>query len=106
MNVSYVNTQPGSHATTMPHSPLSWVHEDPTYAIQIQMEVDGNNAVTDILGVGPALAYHLESKYTIHTINDLVGYIMYNGFPQDLHFNEETKFILSLKCANKMMKWV
>lgn len=90
----------------MTASPLSWVHEDPVYTIQTQMEVDGNNSVTDILGIGPMLVADLETKYTIHTINDLVGYIMYNGFPRDVNLSEETKFILGLRCANKMMKWI
>lgn len=84
--------------------PLGWVHEDPHHVIRIQMEVDGNNYTTDILGIGPSMAYNLEDIYGIKTINDLTGYIMYNGFPQDINFKEETKFILSVRCANRLMK--
>lgn len=85
--------------------PLSWVHEDPHHVIQIQMDVDGNNCVTDILGIGPYIAMCLEEKYSITTINDLIGYIIYNGFPNDIDFKEETKFIISVRCAHKVMNY-
>ena len=86
-------------------SPLYWVHENPTYTIQTQIELDGNNTITDILGLSTYVSAQLKQVHNISTINDLVDYVMYNGFPRNIELTEETKFILSIRCANKMMKW-
>ena len=90
----------------MSTSPLFWVHKNPTYTIQTQLDLDGNNPVTDIMGISPFVSDQLKQLHNISTIHDLVGYIMYNGFHRNIELSEGTKFILSLKCANKMMKWV
>ena len=83
---------------------MSWFHEDPEYTLKIQMEHGEENRVTDIIGLGPSLAHQLECVYNITTIAELLDYVIINGFPGDVDFREETKFVLSAKCAKKFMK--
>lgn len=88
---------------TIMSSSMLWFHEDPKYVLQIQIEQDGNNAVTDIIGVGPSICSQLKQVYNIITINDFADYIIANGFPRDMNIKEETRFVLSVRCANKFM---
>lgn len=81
---------------------LSWFHENPHWALQIQMEVDGNNPVTDIVGIGPSKALQLKGEYNIETIHDLVGYILHNGFPTAVPLSQEAQFALSVRIAKKV----
>ena len=92
-----------SLAHTMSY-PMSWFHEDPEYTLKIQMEHGEENRVTDIIGVGPSLAYQLERDYNITTIAELLDYVILYGFPRDVDFREETKFVISARCARKFMK--
>lgn len=88
---------------TVMSSSMLWFHEDPKYVLQVQIEQDGNNAVTDLIGVGPSLCSQLKQDYNIITINDFADYIIANGFPCDMNIKEETRFVLSVRCANKFM---
>jgi hypothetical protein len=83
---------------------MSWFHEDPEYTLKIQMEHGEENNVTDIIGLGPSLAYQLKCDYNITTIAELLDYVINNGFPRDVDFREETKFVISARCARKFMK--
>ncbi len=76
--------------------PMSWLHEEPERAIAEQMQLDASSHVTNVLGIGPSMAYKLEETYSITSIKDLIGCIMYNGYPRDIEFKEETKFVISL----------
>lgn len=82
-------------------TPLGWISDDAKSAIRASMYVDGNNNVMDISGIGPMVAHGLKNLYNIFTINDLVGYILYNGFPHDVGLRDDSKFVLSLRCAQK-----
>lgn len=81
---------------------LTWFHESPHSALRSQLEVDGNNAVTDIVGIGPSKASELKGEYNIETIHDLVGYILHNGFPQRAPLPQEAQLALSIRIAKKI----
>ena len=84
-------------------TPLGWINDDADHAIRSSMDVDGNNTVMDMVGIGPSVARDLKNLHNIFTINDLVGYVLYNGFPNDARIGDDTKFVLSLRCARKLM---
>ena len=84
--------------------PMSWFHEDPGYTLKIQLEHCEENKVTDIIGIGCSLAYQLEDEYNITTIAELLDYVILNGIPRNVNFREETKFVISARCARKFMK--
>ncbi len=84
-------------------TPLGWISDDAEKTIRSSLDVDGNNTVRDMVGIGPAVARDLNNLHNILTINDLVGYVLYNGFPNDARISDETKFVLSLRCARKLM---
>ena len=84
--------------------PMSWFHEDPKSTLKTQLEHGEENAVTDIIGLGPSLAHQLDRDYNILTIEELLYYVIINGFPRDVDFREETKFVISARCAKKYMK--
>lgn len=100
MNLPCVRAQLKSNIYIM----MSWFHEDPEYTLKIQMEQSEENKITDIIGINPLLAYQLESDYNITTIAELLKYVIINGFPGDVDFNEETRFVISARCARKFMK--
>ena len=84
-------------------TPLGWINDDAEHAIRSSLDVDGNNTIMDMIGIGPAVAHDLKNLHNIFTINDLVGYVLYNGFPNDARIGDDTKFVLSLRCALKLM---
>lgn len=84
--------------------PMSWFHEDPKYTLKIQLEHGEENKVTDIIGIGSCIEHQLESAYNIITIEELLDYVILNGFPRYVDFREETKFVISARCARKFMK--
>lgn len=81
---------------------LSWFHEDPD-TLKKQLTHPEDAEVTDIIGVGPALYYQLSFHYDISTIGQLVDHIIIHGFPTNITFKEETKFVLSARAANKII---
>lgn len=80
--------------------PLGWVGDGTEETIRSYIDVDGNNSVKDMLGVNVSVAHDLKNRYNIFTINDLVGYCMYNGFPHELP--DETRFVVSLRLVQKL----
>lgn len=76
--------------------PLGWINHDAGSIIRDILCLDGNEKCTKIPGVEASIQYSLN----ITTINDLVGYVLYNGFPVGL--GEDTVFMLSILCANKI----
>ena len=76
--------------------PLGWINDDAEGAIRSTLNLTGNESCTDIAGIGPSVKYSLN----IDTVNDLVGYVLYNGFPSGM--NNETVFMLSILCARKI----
>ncbi len=83
--------------------PMSWFHEDPEYTLKIQMEHGEENRVTDIIGISYYLAQQLKYGYNITTIAELLDYVILHGIPQEVDLREETKFVISARCARKFM---
>ena len=82
------------------NSPLLWINDDPKHTIENILTLDGNNHLLDVPGIGAFTSKQLNLEYNIFTINDLVGYVLYNGFPSIL--DNVTKFVISLRCADKL----
>ena len=83
---------------------LGWINDDADYAIRATMNLTGNEKVTDIPGIGPSMAYRMENAFRIMTVNDLVGYVLYHGFPETdvITLADDSKFMISLLCAKRV----
>jgi len=77
-------------------TPLGWVGD-----VQYALDISGNNTTRDIPGVTKEIDRELRNMHNIFTINDLVGFTLYNGYPKCIVDN--TKFVVSLRCATRLM---
>lgn len=82
---------------------MQWFHEDPEHVLKLTLEVPRENKVTDIIGVGPSLAWKLQTNYDIIDIGDLIDFVKENGFPE-IEFKEESRFAISYRVANDFMQ--
>ena len=103
MKLSWVMKNHKAHTMTFTNA-LGWINDDAEYAIRATMNLSGNESVTDIPGIGPSLAYRMENAFRIMTVNDIVGYVLYHGFPNNdiITLNDESKFMISLLCAKRV----
>lgn len=83
--------------------PMSWFHEDPEHTLDKQVNQSENNCLVNIYNLSYTQCYYLEQNYNIHTIADLVDYIIHNGFPRDIDFDKRTIIVLSVRVANKLL---
>ena len=74
---------------------LEWMEE----RTMSSLEVSGTRDVTDIVGIDDATKAILKDEYSISTIHDLVGYVLYNGYPPKADLCDETKFVLAIRTA-------
>ena len=81
---------------------MQWFHEDPEYTLRLQLEQGEEHHVMNIIGVGPMVAHQL-TAYNIETIGQLVDYVVSKGFPRNVVFREESKFVISARCAKKFL---
>ena len=85
-----------------PTTIMLWFHEDPEYTLRLQLEHGEDNHVMDIIGGGPMVAHQL-TTYNIETIGQLVDYVISKGFPRNVEFRDESKFVISARCAKKFL---
>jgi len=78
---------------------LDWFHEDPEYVIQKTMQVNGDESVMNIIGIGAVCCEFLKEQYEIETISQLEDHISAYGFPQFL--DPRAKFMLSIRLGFK-----
>jgi hypothetical protein len=82
---------------------MQWFNEDPATVLKLTLEVSRENKVTDIIGIGPSLAWKLQHEYDIIDIGDLIDYVKEYGF-MGIEFREESKFAISYRVAHEFMQ--